>query len=240
MEVNDYWLVNFPPESICDYKLLMGGPWTAPPFTKYRLQHTNWAACPFLNDICELFWWLVWWKWPRLQWLYRWGLELCVTPLFVCALLIISNTVKETETDTAAVASALKWWHVAYSYSSPKSLCRTASLYPSACLCASRTVFNRRHIMATTMTPCILTTGPASVEEAPWPGLVQRINLADTRCVLLLSLCWHTRHMVAPDVHPKNIAFIVALLLEQKWMLTQYELAATGNHNEPLVISACM
>lgn len=70
--------------------------------------------------------------------------------------------------------------------------------------------------MATTMTPCILTTGPASVEETPWPGLVQRINLADTRCVLLLSLCWDTRHMVAPDVHPKNIAFIVALLLEQK------------------------
>ena len=40
----------------------MGGPWTAPPFTKYRLQHTNRAACVFPNDMCELFWWQAWQK----------------------------------------------------------------------------------------------------------------------------------------------------------------------------------
>ncbi len=86
----------------------------------------------------------------------------------------------------------------------------TASLYHCVSMCVTHTMFNRGHIMATTMTPSIHTTVPASVEETPRPGLVLRFILADTHCVLLLlllareRLCWHTRHMLlAPNFHPK-------------------------------------
>lgn len=75
--------------------------------------------------------------------------------------------------------------------------------------------------MATTMTPSIHATIPASVEETPRPGLVQRFILADTHCMLLLllllareKLCWHTRHMLLAQSFNGKTVFIVTLLQE--------------------------
>lgn len=84
--------------------------------------------------------------------------------------------------------------------SSPASIC--------VCACVTNSVLNRRHIMSTTMSPCIRTTGPASVEETPkaWLHATDQSGRR-TRSALLLSLCWHTRHALAPNPLWKKCAF---------------------------------
>lgn len=88
--------------------------------------------------------------------------------------------------------------------------------------------------MATTMTPSIHTTIPASVEETPGPGLVQWFILADTHCVLLLLLAGERGFVGTNDGHmllSTNFLTNTQSLLSRRFWVDLHHEREKGNGN---------
>lgn len=218
----------------------MGGPWTAPPFTKYRLQHTNRTSCVFLNHMCELFWWLVWQKWPRLY-------SDCTTEVWssvtghICRCLCVHIKYGQ---------NSLWDRHCSCSFCTEMVICcpfrqRSWVSVPAQHLCIYLRVYvrhahsvqqkahyvNYNDSIYSHHRPCICRDSEA------WPSASDQSGRHPLRAPAVALLAYPT---YAGSGHPskKMQSLLWRCSWSKKWMLTKLELTAAVNPYEPLVNSA--